>query len=89
MPGGNSGAVSTSTAAEAISRLKLNCSVMLVAPMVLEEIIESSPAMEVNWRSNTVAIEDAMVVGLAPGSPACTWMVGKSICGTSLTESAR
>ena len=94
MPGGNRGmevamAVSTSTAAPSISRLRSNCSVMLVEPMRLEEIMESTPAMVVNWRSSTVATEDAMVAGLAPGSPACTWMVGKSICGTSLTERPR
>src|SRR5579871_3923322 len=70
IPGGNSGdaeaiAVSTSTAAESMSRLRLNCKVMLVAPMVLEEIIESRPAIVVNCRSSTVATEDAMVAGLA------------------------
>ena len=53
IPGGSSGdaeaiAVSTSTAAESMSRLRLNCKVMLVEPMVLDEIMESSPAMVVN-----------------------------------------
>src|SRR5579871_3818885 len=94
IPGGSSGAAaaiadSTSTAAPSMSRPMLNCSVMEVEPMVLDEIIESTPAMVVNCRSRTVATEDAIVAGLAPGSDACTWMVGKSICGTSLTESAR
>jgi hypothetical protein len=30
-----------------------------------------------------------MVAGLAPGRAACTWMVGKSTWGRSLTDSAR
>ena len=72
MPGGSSGmaaamAVSTSTVAPSISRLRSNCRVMLVLPWPLFEVIESRPAMVVNWRSSGVATADAMVSGFAPG----------------------
>ena len=72
MPAGNSGvtsamAVCTSTAALSISRSRLNCSVIWVLPVPLDEVIESRPAMVVNCRSSTVATEDAMVAGSAPG----------------------
>ena len=81
MPGGSSGmasamAVSTSTVAPSISRLRSNCRVMLVLPWLDEEIIESRPAMVVNCRSSGVATADAMVSGLAPGKLADTVMVG-------------
>ena len=81
MPGGSSGmasamAVSTSTVAPSISRLRSNCRVMLVEPWPLLEIIESRPAMVVNCRSRGVATADAMVSGLAPGRLALTVMVG-------------
>ena len=69
-------AVCTSTEAPSMSRSRENCRVMLVEPWLLEEIIESTPAMVVNWRSRTVATDDAMVSALAPGRLACTWMVG-------------
>ena len=53
MPDGNSGitaaiAVSTSTAALSMSRSRSNCSVTLVPPVELDEVISSSPAMVVN-----------------------------------------
>ena len=53
MPGGSSVmasamAVSTSTVAPSISRLRSNCRVMEVEPWPLLEIIESRPAMPVN-----------------------------------------
>src|SRR5437899_1606872 len=81
MPGGNSGptsaiAVCTSTAAPSISRLRSNCSVSEVLPVELTEVIESRPAMLVNWRSSTVATADAMVPGSAPGKLALTESVG-------------
>ncbi len=81
MPGGSRGmaaamAVSTSTVAPSMSRLRSNCKVMLVLPWPLDEIIESRPAMVVNWRSSGVATADAMVSGLPPGRPAITVMVG-------------
>ncbi len=81
IPGGSSGmasaiAVSTSTVAPSISRSRLNCKVMLVDPWLLDEIIESSPAIVVNCRSSGVATADAMVSGFAPGRPAETVIVG-------------
>src|SRR5262249_21198052 len=81
IPGGNSGiasaiAVSTSTVAPSMLRLRSNCSVMLVLPMLLFEIIESRPAIVVNWRSRGVATAEAMVSGLAPGRLANTLSVG-------------
>ena len=44
-------AVSTSTVAPSISRSRVNCRVMLVEPWLLDEIMESRPAMVVNCRS--------------------------------------
>src|SRR5258708_29004934 len=81
IPGGNSGiasamAVSTSTVAPSMSRLRSNCRVMLVDPWPLLEIMESRPAMLVNCRSSGVATADAMVFGLAPGRLAETEIVG-------------
>src|SRR5579862_814954 len=63
--------------------------VMLVAPITLLEVMESMPAMVANCRSSGVATEAAMFSGLAPGSDACTWSVGKSTLGRSLTGSER
>ena len=69
-------AVSTSTVAPSISRLRANCKVMDVEPWPELEIIESSPAMVVNCRSSGVATAEAIVSGLAPGRLALTVMVG-------------
>ena len=44
--------------------------------------------MVANCFSSGSATADAMVSGLAPGRPACTWMVGKSTVGRSLTGSS-
>src|SRR5947207_2080113 len=81
MPGGSCGraaeiAVCTSCAAASILRLKLNCRVTEVEPCELVELIESMPAMPENWRSSGVAMEAAIVSGLAPGKLALTLMVG-------------
>ena len=51
------------------------------------DVIESMPAIVVNCRSSGVATAEAMVSGLAPGSDADTWMVGKSTLGRSFTGS--
>ena len=48
-----------------------------------------TPAMRPNCRSSGVATEVAIVSGLAPGSAADTWMVGKSTCGSGDTGSSR
>jgi hypothetical protein len=47
------------------------------------------PAMVENWRSSGVATAAAIVSGLAPGSDAETWIVGKSTFGRSLMGSPR
>jgi hypothetical protein len=77
----------TSCAAASMFRLSANWMVIEVNPCALDEVMESMPAMVVNWRSRGVATAEAMVSGLAPGSAADTWMVGKSTLGRSLTAS--
>jgi len=69
-------AASTSRAAPSMSRLRSNCSVMLVLPSWLDEVISVMPAMWLNWRSRGVAIDDAVISGLPPGRPAETEIVG-------------
>ena len=75
----------TSRAAASILRLSSNCKVTLVEPSWLVEVIWVMPAMRPNCRSSGVATAEAMVSGLAPGSPAPTEMVGKSTCGSGAT----
>src|SRR5215471_20211031 len=75
----------TSRAAASISRSRSNCSVILVAPRELDDVISVTAAMRPNWRSNGVAIDEAIVSGLAPGRLAFTEMVGKSTCGSGDT----
>ena len=79
----------TSWAAASIFRLRLNWSVITVAPKVLVDVMESSPAMVENCLSKGVATDDAIVSGLAPGRFTVTRMVGKSTLGRSLTGSRR
>ena len=57
-------------------RSRSNCSVMLVLPCELVELIEVMPAIVENCFSSGVATAEAIVSGLAPGRPAFTWMVG-------------
>ena len=68
-------------------RVRSNCSVTFVEPSELDEVISVMAAMCENWRSSGVAMEEAMISALAPGSEACTWMVGKSTCGNGATGS--
>ena len=82
-------AACTSRAAASILRFRSNCSVMLVAPSVLDDVISVTEAMCPNCRSSGVATDDAMVSGLAPGSDADTEMVGKSTCGSGDTGNSR
>ena len=70
-------------------RSRSNCSVIDVEPWPLIEVIEVMPEMVENWRSSTVATEAAIVSGLAPGSVAVTWMVGKSTAGSAATGNVR
>ena len=79
----------TSSAAASMSRSRANWMVMRVRPRVLDEVMESMPAMVANWRSSGVATALAMVSGSAPESSAVTWMVGKSTLGRSLTGRLR
>ena len=53
-------------------RLKSNCSVICVLPSVLVELTVFNPAIVENCRSSGVATDEAIVSGLAPGSPALT-----------------
>ena len=81
MPAGSSGitaeiAVWTSTVALSMSRLRSNCSVTFVLPELLEETIESRPAIVVNWRSSGLATDEAIVPGSPPGRLALTFSVG-------------
>src|SRR5215472_2530758 len=72
-----------------MSRDRSNCSVMRVEPSALDEVISVTPAMRPKARSSGVATVAAMVSGLAPGSDACTEIVGKSTCGSGETGSRR
>ena len=72
-----------------MSRSSANCRVTWVVPWVLEEVIWSTPAMVENCFSSGVATAAAIVSGLAPGSSARTWIVGKSTLGSCATGSWR
>ena len=63
--------------------------VTAVVPSTLDEVICATPGICANCRSSGWATEDAMVSGLAPGSWAVTWMVGKSTCGSGATGRQR
>src|SRR4051794_14086551 len=78
-------AACTSREAASMSRLRSNCKVMLVEPSELDEVISVTPAIRPNCRSSGVATAEAMVSGLAPGSPALTEMVGNSTWGSGET----
>ncbi len=69
-------AACTSRAAPSMSRLSSNCSVTLVEPSELEDVISVTPAMRPSERSSGVATVEAIVSGLAPGSEAETEIVG-------------
>ena len=94
MPGGSwrsvlEMAACTSCAAASMFRESANWSVILVPPMVLDDVIASMPAMVENCFSSGVATAAAIVCGLAPGKPADTVIVGKSTLGRSLTGNKR
>ena len=77
----------TSSAAPSMLLLRSNCRTIEVLPSDEVEVIVVTPAMVANWRSRIEATEAAIVSGLAPGSCAVTWMVGKSTRGTAATGS--
>src|SRR5437867_12435398 len=74
-------AACTSCAAASMLRSSVNCSVMLVLPRLDDEVIWSTAAIVENCFSRGVAIADAIVSGLAPGSPAGAWIVGRARSG--------
>src|ERR1700687_2438412 len=82
-------AACTSRAAASIFRFRSNCSVMLVDPRLLDEVISVTAAIRPNWRSSGVATDEAIVSGLAPGKPAFTAMVGNSTGASGDTGSSR
>ena len=59
-----------------------------MVPSELVDVISVMPAMRPKRRSSGVATAEAMVSGLAPGSDALTWMVGKSTRGNGATGSS-
>jgi hypothetical protein len=67
--------------------LRSNCRTIEVFPSDDVEVIVVTPAMVANCRSRIEATDAAMVSGLAPGSWALTWMVGKSTRGMAATGS--
>src|SRR2546427_6880680 len=90
--GGSSGAAfamaaCTSWPAASMLRSSVNWIVMLLTPSALVDVIESMPAIVLNWRSSGVATAEAIVSGVAPGRFAMTWIVGKSTFGRALTGS--
>ena len=58
-----------------------------VDPIELVDVIWAMPGICAICRSSGCATDDAMVSGLAPGSEAWTWIVGKSTCGSGATGS--
>src|SRR5271154_4737837 len=70
-------------------RFKSNCSVMLVVPRKLDDVISVTPAILPNCLSSGVATDEAMISGAAPGKAAATEIVGKSACGSEDTGSTR
>ncbi len=72
-----------------MSRFSPNCSVMRVAPTELDDVISVTSAIWPRWRSSGLATVVATSCGLAPGSVACTEMVGKSTCGSGDTGSLK
>ena len=77
----------TSSAAPSILRLRSNCRTIAVLPSDDVDVIAVTPAMVENWRSRIDATDAAIVSGLAPGSWAVTWIVGKSTRGMAATGS--
>ncbi len=79
----------TSWAAASRLRRRENWRVIWELPRIFVEVMESRPSIVENCFSSGVATAEAMVSGLAPGSPAETWIVGKSTLGRSLTGKRR
>src|SRR5471030_834197 len=60
-----------------------NCKVMMETPAALVELMRARPAISPNWRSSGAVTVWPITSGLAPGYSVCTWMVGKSTCGSA------
>ena len=80
-------AACTSRAALLMSLPRSNWMLTRVEPCELSERISLTPAIVPSARSSGVATVEAIVSGLAPGSPALTKITGKSICGSGETGS--
>ena len=78
-------ASSTSVEAASILRFKSNCSVIVLVPSTLVDVICVKSEICANWVSSGSATLDAIVSGLAPGYCVVTVMVGKSTCGSGAT----
>ena len=78
-------AACTSRAARSMFRPIENCSMMLVVPSELVEVICSSPEIWPSLRSSGAATVDAITDGSAPGREANTRIIGKSTFGTEAT----
>src|SRR5207247_9282924 len=62
---------------------------MGVVSWLVTELMSAMPGMVENCFSSVGATAEAMVSGLARGSSALTWMVGKSTVGSVDTGSSR
>src|SRR3954453_19803781 len=71
----------TSRAAPSMFRFRSNWSTIELWPRIEVDVIDDTPAIVENCFSRIEATEEAIVSGLAPGSWAETWMVGKSTRG--------
>src|SRR5471032_1804143 len=60
-----------------------NCKVMMETLAALVELMRARPAISPNWRSSGAVTVWPITSGLAPGYSVCTWMVGKSTCGSA------
>ena len=60
-----------------------------VVPSDDDDVIDEMPEIVDSCRSIGDATEAAIVSGLAPGSVAVIWMVGKSTAGSAATGSRR
>ncbi len=82
-------AVCTSSEAPSMLRPRSNWTVICVVPSDDDDVIDEMPEIVDSCRSIGEATEAAIVSGLAPGSVAVIWMVGKSTAGSAATGNRR
>src|ERR1700744_2783739 len=82
-------AVCTSSEAPSMFRLRSNWMMIVLMPSAEVDVSDVMPAMVESCRSIGPATEAPMVSGLAPGSVAVIWMVGKSTAGSAATDNSR